>query len=115
MANRFIKKTDKEKGIHVLDTHEKMREALLLTEVEDIWGVGPEYAKLLRRNGFKTAADVCNAPGDWMRKNMTVTGQRLWNELRGIPCIEVEEVIPNKKNICVARSFGQLLSEKKRC
>lgn len=113
MANRYAKKTKQENGILVLDSHDKTTEVLRCTEVEDIWGVGSQYAKLLRRHGFSTAADVCNAPGDWMRKNMTVMGLRLWNELRGVPCIEIEEEIPDKKNICVARSFGQLLSQKR--
>ena len=112
MANRFAKREKKEIGIHILDSHEKVREVLLSTEVGNIWGVGPQYAALLRRHGFNTAADVCNAPGEWMRKNMTVVGQRLWNELRGIPCIEMETEMADRKKICVARSFGQLLSQK---
>lgn len=112
MANRFAKKTKKEVGVHVLDSQVKIDEVLTFTEVADIWGVGPQYAKLLAKNGFKTALDLKLAPEEWIRKNMTVVGQRLLNELRGIPCVEFEEEAPAKKNICVARSFGQLLSEK---
>lgn len=112
MANRFAKKTKKETGIHILDSAEKINEVLRFTEVGDIWGVGPQYAALLRRHGFNAASDVCQVSGDWMRKNMTVVGQRLWSELRGIPCMEMETEIPDKKNICVSRSFGQLLSKK---
>lgn len=39
--------------------------------MNDIWGVGGQYALLLRRNGFKAALDVKNAPADFMRKEMT--------------------------------------------
>lgn len=113
MANRYAKKNRGNLGVHVLDRQDKIDEVLRFTEVEDIWGVGPQYAKLLRRYGFKTALDLLKAPEEWIRKNMTVVGQRLLNELRGIPCVEFEEEAPSKKNICVARSFGQLLSEKK--
>lgn len=112
MANRHSKKTKGGTGIFVMDTHEKIVEVLSNTAVEDIWGVGQQYAKLLQSHGFRTAADVCNAPGDWMRKHMTVVGQRLWNELRGVPCVELEEEIADKKNICVSRSFGQLLNQR---
>ncbi|WP_346318166.1 Y-family DNA polymerase [Chitinophaga sp. YIM B06452] len=110
MANRFAKKTKKETGVHVLDTREKIHEVLEYTQVADIWGVGPQYASLLQRRGFRTAAALANVPAEWVRKNMTTQGLRLWNELHGMPCIEMETEVPDKKNICVARSFGQLLS-----
>lgn len=112
MANRFCKKTMRDKGVYVLDSKEKVEEVLSFTAVEDIWGVGKQYAQLLQNNGFNTASDLANAPEEWVRKEMTVMGQRLWKELHGIPCIEFEEIAPAKKNICVARSFGQLLSNR---
>lgn len=112
MANRYAKKNKKKVGVHVLETDEHVAEVLGFTEVQDIWGIGPQYAKLLEGHGFKTALELFSAPEEWVRKNMTVVGQRLWNELHGIPCVTFEEVVPDKKNICVARSFGQLLSKK---
>ncbi|MEO8766218.1 MAG: Y-family DNA polymerase [Ginsengibacter sp.] len=112
MANRFAKKTKKTLGVHVLDTQEKINEILNFIGVGDIWGVGPQYAKLLVKNGFKKAIDFVNAPEEWIRKNMSVMGQRTLNELKGIACIELEEVTAAKKSICVARGFGKLLSEK---
>lgn len=112
MANRFAKKTKKHIGVHVLDTPGKITEVLEFTKVEDIWSVGRQYAQMLKNNGFHTAADLAAAPEEWVRKNMTVVGQRMWKELQGIPCIEMEEEVPDKKNICVSRSFGQLLTKK---
>ncbi len=44
---------------------------------------------------------------------MTVVGQRLWNELNGIPAIEWEFEPPKKKNICTSRSFGKLLTDER--
>ena len=112
MANRLAKKTKKNVGVHVLDNQNKINEVLNFTEVGDIWGVGGQYAKLLKQNGIKTAMDFVNVPEEWIRKNMSVVGQRTMNELKGIPCIELEEVPPSKKNICVARGFGKLLTAK---
>lgn len=112
MANRFAKKNKKNSGVHVLDTPQKTEEVLRLTEVADIWGVGKQYAALLQQHGFHTAYDLSLAPQEWIRKEMSVVGQRLWNELHGVACIEREMEPPPKKNICVARSFGQLLSQK---
>lgn len=112
MANRFAKKTKNEIGVHVLDSKQKIDEVLAFTGVGDIWGVGPQYAKLLKRNGFNTAADFVNIPEEWIRKNMSVVGQRTLNELRGLPSIAFEEIIPTRKNICVGRGFGKLLTKK---
>lgn len=112
LANRFAKKRKKDVGFHCLSSPELIDEALAVTAVGDIWGVGPQYAKLLRGHGLKTALDLVKAPDEWIRKNMSVVGQRTLNELRGIPCIEWEDQPPPKKGICTARSFGQLLSDK---
>jgi DNA polymerase V len=112
MANRLAKKKYKAQGIHCLDTLEKTREALESTAVQDIWGIGAQYAKLLVKNKFHTAWDLAQAPEEWIRKNLSVVGQRLYNELKGIPCIEFSALPPKKKMICVARGFGKLLSEK---
>ncbi len=113
MANRYAKKMKNDIGVHVIDTKEKIEEVLKFTEVGDIWGIGAQYKKLLVKNGFKTAFDLASAPEEWVRKNMSVVRQRMLNELKGIPCMELEEVSPAKKMICVARGFGKLLSTKK--
>jgi DNA polymerase V len=113
MANRFAKKTKKQIGFHCLDSTEKILELLQITEVADIWGVGTQYAKLLTRNGFHTAFDFSKAPEEWVRKNMSVVGQRMFNELNGIPCIAFEEMPAKKRMICVARGFGKLLTQKR--
>lgn len=113
MANRFAKKTKKHIGVHVLDSKEKIDEVLNFTEVKDVWGIGGQYTKLLLINGIKTAMNFVNTPEEWIRKEMKVVGQRTHNELKGIPCVELEELPPTKKNICIARGFGKLLTEKK--
>ena len=112
MANRFAKKTKKQIGVHVLDTAEKIAEVLAFTAVGDVWGIGPQYAKLLQKHGFLTAADLVMAPEEWVRKQMSVVGQRTLNELKGISSIGLEETVAAKKNICVARGFGQLINNK---
>jgi len=112
IANRLIKKRNKHLGVYCLDTMEKMQYALQNTEVKDIWGIGSQYAKLLTRNGFVTAWDITRAPEEWIRKNMSVTGQRMYQELKGISCIAFEDMPPKKKMVCVARGFGKVLNEK---
>ncbi|MEO5998862.1 MAG: Y-family DNA polymerase [Chitinophagaceae bacterium] len=112
MANRYAKKTKKASGMHYLKDQQLIDEVLEYTKVGDIWGIGKQYEKLLLRNGFKTAFDLTKANDEWIRKNMSVVGQRMINELRGTPCIKWEDEPPPKKGICTSRSFGKLVTSK---
>lgn len=112
MANRYAKKYRKNIGVHWAANEELIKEMLAITEVEDIWGIGRQYALFLKKNGFNTALDLLSAPEDWIRKNMTVVVQRLFNELKGIPAIAWEFKPPAKKNICTSKSFGKLQTKK---
>ena len=112
MANRYAKKHRKIIGVHWAANDELLREMLAVTEVGDIWGIGRQYALFLKRNGFNTALEFLSAPEEWIRKNMTVVVQRLFNELKGIPAIAWEFKPPAKKNICTSKSFGKLQTRK---
>lgn len=113
MANRWAKKHLKGVGVYAADTPAKIADLLRNTAIPEIWGVGPQYSKLLAKHGLKTALELSQVHDTWIRQKMSVVGQRLVNELRGIPCIPLEEIRPKQKNICVSRSFGQLLTQKK--
>ncbi len=112
MANRYAKKNRKTVGVHWAANDELIQEMLAFTEIGDVWGIGRQYAKFLKQNGFNTAADFVNAPVDWVRQNMTVVGQRMLNELRGIPSVDWEFKAPAKKNIMTSRSFGKIITKK---
>lgn len=112
MANRFAKKKRKDTGVHWLANNDLIEQVLKSTEVNDVWGIGQQYAAFLRRHGFKTAYDVAHAPDDWIREHMTVVGHRLLMELNGTPAIAWEFMPPRKKNICTSRSFGSLTTDK---
>lgn len=112
MANRYAKKQCRELGVYCLDTPEKTNLILNYTQIGDIWGIGAAHKRRLLQKGINTAADFIKLPPDWVRKNMTVVGERMWNELHGQPCIDWELEPPPKKGICTARSFGKLLANK---
>jgi len=61
--------------------------------------------------GVKTAYDFTQLPKYWVRKHMTVTGERTWSELQGVPCIAMETVAPAKQTIMVSRSFGKMIED----
>ncbi|TDH28777.1 Y-family DNA polymerase [Segetibacter sp. 3557_3] len=112
MANRYAKKRWREVGVHWAANQDLIDEMLAATEVGNIWGIGHQYALFLKTNGFKTALDFVGAPEEWVRVNMSVVGQRLYNELKGIPAIKWQFEARTKKNICTSRSFGSLLTDK---
>lgn len=112
MANRYAKKRRRDVGVYWAANNNLIEEMLQFTEVGDIWGVGSQYAHFLIKNGFKTAFDLLKAPEEWIRKKMTVKGQRLLNELKGVPALEWEFETPDRKNICTSRSFGKLQTDK---
>ncbi|HNP24434.1 MAG TPA: Y-family DNA polymerase [Panacibacter sp.] len=113
MANRYAKKKHRDTGVFWAASDELIDQVLAATEVVDIWGIGAQYAKLLRINGFKTAKDLRDAPDEWIRQKMSVVGLRLLHELRGRPSIACAFTAPAKKNICTSRSFGKLISDYK--
>lgn len=110
VANKFAKKYKGYKGACVIDTEEKRIKALQKFDIRDVWGIGRRYGKLLEYHGVHTAYDFTERSASWVRKNMTVVGERMWNELKGIPCIELENQPSAKKQICTSRSFGSKLT-----
>jgi DNA polymerase V len=113
MANRFAKKTKKGIGVHVMQNHNQFEEVLDFTKVEDVWGIGAQHAQRLHKMGVHTAADFVKLPEEWVRKNMTVVGLRMYKEMLGQRCIEWEFVRPKRKAVRSSRSFGQLITERK--
>jgi DNA polymerase V len=91
----------------VFDITGREEEVLSTIETADIWGVGRQYAKFLRRYGILTALDLRNAPDEWVREHMPVTGLRTALELRGTSCIPLDEGEPPRKAILCSRSFGR--------
>ena len=111
VANKFAKKYPAYNRLCIIDTEEKKIKALKLTDIADVWGIGRRQATKLEKQRVKTAYDFTQLPGSWVRKNMTVVGERTWKELRGISCIDMESVPPAKKQICTSRSFGKMLTD----
>lgn len=111
VANKFAKKYPAYNRLCIIDTEEKREKALKLFEIGDVWGIGRRQAAKLEKQGVKTAYDFTQLPGSWVRKNMTVVGERTWKELRGISCIDMESAPLAKKQICTSRSFGKMIED----
>jgi DNA polymerase V len=108
VANKIAKKLKQD--VFIL-TETNLAAELKNFPIEDVWGIGGQHGIFLKKYGIKTAADFIRFPADWIRKNMSVVGLRLWEELQGNSCIEAELEVPSKKNICTSKSFGQMQTE----
>jgi DNA polymerase V len=106
IANRIAKRSEKTGGVLDLTHSPYQEKALERTPVEEVWGIGRAYSKLLKDEGMRTALALRDANLRWVRKQMTVVGARIVMELRGISCLPLEECPPPKKSITCSRSFG---------
>ncbi|MBL7743622.1 MAG: Y-family DNA polymerase, partial [Chitinophagaceae bacterium] len=109
LANRLSKKNKQEtQCVMVLDTEEKIIEALQRTPVEDIWGVGYRYAQKLKEFwGIYDALQLRNVSEEFARTHLGgVVGARLVRELKAVPSNEMEEELVTKKMIATTRMFG---------
>ena len=104
VASKFAKKHKGYNGVCIIDTEEKSEKALKLLDISDVWGIGRSASKTLNYYGIKTAWDFTLKSQSWVRNLLTITGERIWREVRGESCIETEE-LPHKKSICTSRSF----------
>lgn len=111
VANRLAKKNYREIGLYVIDTEDKRIDALKRTEINDIWGVGSRLTKRLNSMGITTAYDLSLMDLDFAKINFSVVLQRTVYELKGISCIPLEKVEPDKQHIASQKSFGIFQTE----
>src|ERR1700712_3416431 len=108
VANRLSKKNKKaSKCVMIIDTSEKIENALKQTKVEDVWGVGRQNADKLKNRRWFSAYDLSKVDLQWASKFLGgVVGLRLVRELRGESCIFMEKQLESKKMIMTTRMFG---------
>ena len=107
IANKVAKEHRRHDGVFMITDNPEIDTVLDSIEAGEIWGIGRRSATLLKRHAITTARDLKYAPDAWVRQHLTVVGLRVVWELRGIPCIPLEEAPPPKKGIGSSRSFGR--------
>lgn len=81
------------------------------TEVSEVWGVGRRLAKSLQEHGIRSVADLRQTSKSWIRDHYGVVLARTQQELRGMSCLDLEEISPPQKQIQCSRSFGAPVTE----
>jgi DNA polymerase V len=107
LANRHAKKNKAlTGGVFDLVNYWDPDGIMAATPTDGLWGVGKNLAQRLKGMGVTTALGFKQADPAAIRKSMGVIGERMLRELNGIPCLELEEMPPDRKGVMASRSFG---------
>lgn len=104
VANHLAKKNPL--GCYVLTSPQERESVLKAFPLEEVWGIGSQWSQKLLSYGITTAWDLSQKDHRWVRKAFNIVLARTVLELRGIPCLSLEEVAPVKKSLISSRSFG---------
>jgi len=112
LANHLAKKHPQFAGVCDISTmpKEELYQWMTETPVGEVWGIGRQIAKRLQAMKIQTVFDLLQASPQLMRQQFGVVMERLCYELRGVSCLQLEEVAPAKQQIVSSRSFGQLVT-----
>ncbi|MGG8165794.1 Y-family DNA polymerase [Klebsiella aerogenes] len=112
LANHAAKRWQQQTGGVVdLSNAERQRKLMAALPVEEVWGVGRRIAKRLETMGIRTVLQLADTDIRFIRKHFNVVLERTVRELRGEPCLELEEFAPVKQEIVCSRSFGHRITE----
>lgn len=78
-------------------------------EVDEVWGVGRKLSERLATMGIRTVQQLREADAETIRSRFSVVLERTVRELRGVSCLDLEEIVPTKQQIMSSRSFGTLV------
>ena len=110
VANRFAKKDTDRNGVFVMLDDAAVEKTLSRMALTDLWGVARRIAERLEALGISSPLELGDSDPAFIRECFSVVMQRMVLELRGIPCIALEEHVPDRKSIIASRSFGRAVT-----
>jgi DNA polymerase V len=113
VANRFAKKDADRGGVCLLLGEAAQTELLGRMELTALWGVAGRLAQRLKALGINNPLELRNADPRFVRGHCSVVLERMVYELRGVPCLGLEQVTPDRKSIMASRSFGRVVESRR--
>lgn len=112
LANHAAKQWQRQTGGVVdLSNLERQRKLMALLPVDEVWGVGRRISKKLKSMRIDTVLKLADTDIRFIQKHFNVVLERTVRELRGEPCLGLEEFAPVKQEIVCSRSFGGRITE----
>ena len=110
LANFAAKKWQQTGGVLDLSDSKRRDRLMPLVPVGEVWGIGRKISQRLHNLGIYTVMDLAKQAPERMQQQFNIVVARTVMELNGIPCIELEDIAPDKQQIISSRSFGQKLT-----
>ena len=110
LANKMAKKHSPN-GVYILTISKHLDKILKDLSLEDIWGISKGWANRLKSIGINNPFELQQSDPRQIRNLISVVGERIVYELRGIPCLTLEGITA-KQSITVSRSFGNIINNK---
>ena len=113
LANHIAKKHPRSMGVFNYNDLTQAQQEKLLSQIEvgEVWGVGRRISARLADHGIHTVQDLRMAHTATLRAEFGVVIEKTQRELQGVACIDLQEVVPDKKQIVSSRSFGQTVRD----
>ena len=113
LANHVAKKHPRSKGVFNYNDLSDAQQIKLLSTlpVNEVWGVGRRLTQRLAEHDIRTVLDLREAHTPTMRAQFGVVMEKTQRELRGLACIDFQEITPPKQQIVASRSFGHVVED----
>ena len=92
-------------------TPDELNRLFAKIEVGEVWGVGRKINEKLAAMGIHTVRQLRDADAETLRNRFSVVLERTVRELRGVSCLDLEAVVPDRQQIMSSRSFGTLVHD----
>ncbi|KQP59744.1 Y-family DNA polymerase [Methylobacterium sp. Leaf108] len=112
LANHIAKSIPDLDGVCDLSDEDERAAWLCRIHVGEVWGIGRASLAKLEAMGVDSVADLRDLDPRPVRKAMTVVGERIIHELRGLSCLPLELMPAQRKGCAVTRSFSRRVTER---
>ena len=106
IANHIAKQNSRD-GICLFEDHSYIDSQLKSFPVSSVWGIGMKGAAMLNSYGVNTVRDFISLNEKWILRNLSITGLRLYKELKGETCFDLDTHPKSKKSISSSRTFPE--------
>ncbi len=107
IASKLAKKYPRLEGCCLMHREQDIEKVLSTLPIEEVWGIGRQYSRMLRGFAIRTAGDFVRLCQEWVEGKMGKTGLVTWRELRGQESLGFEPQSPQRQSITVSRSFAR--------
>ncbi|TXM65493.1 Y-family DNA polymerase [Methylobacterium sp. WL120] len=112
LANHIAKRIAPLDGVCDLTDPAEYEHWLCRIPAGEVWGIGRASLAKLEAMGVDSVADLADLDPRPVRKALTVVGERIIHELRGLSCLPLGALPAQRKGCAVTRSFSTRIEDR---